>query len=46
MRFPVLALAAIACTLVHPTVILAEDPPATRVIARLNAALLDALQNA
>lgn len=46
MRFPVLALAAAASVLVHSTVVVAEDPPATRVIASLNAALLNALQHA
>jgi phospholipid transport system substrate-binding protein len=46
MRLSVLACAGAVCALVHSTVVLAGDPPATRVIANLNAALLDALQHA
>jgi len=45
MRLLALTLAGAACAF-STTVAVAEDPPATRVIAALNATLLDALQHA
>jgi phospholipid transport system substrate-binding protein len=48
MRLPPLRLAGAACALLFllPTIVAADEPAATKVIAHLNATLLDALKNA